>query len=205
MKIPFEYRSYLIDTDDGWFIAKSLDDEPCEIGSRQLVRVMRAIDMLWDALEDNAVPQWLTPSGSINLDQQVIDSRTIFETAPSEVDPPSWKTVLMILAAIGFAMPVALLANKYVAGLEPEIIFTLIVMAIALAFGTPQAITASFIFATAFNYFFQPQPWQFESPGVVELIYLMINLGLSVALPWLFGPRSQRAGKSASDRTRRTA
>jgi len=205
----------MIASEDGWFIAKPIDGEPGEIGSRHLFRIMRAIDALWAPADTGTVPRWFGTEDLINLDQPLLDRLKLrcafkrlsarvaaaFEATPSEVDPPGkWKTVAMIVAAIVLATPIALLARNYVVGLEPEIVFTLIVMAVALARGTNPALIATAIFAAIFNYAIEPPHWQFEMPGADELIYVLINSSLSFALPRLFNRKW-----SASAHTRRTA
>lgn len=52
MYAPFEYRSYLVAHIEGRYVAKSLDGEPCELGSQDLQKVVQAIDSLWSSLSD---------------------------------------------------------------------------------------------------------------------------------------------------------
>lgn len=220
MKLPIEYRSYIIDREDGWYIAKPLDGEPCEIGSRRLFRVMRAIDALWEALESGEMPTWLTASGSVDLDRPVKDRLRLFlpfsrppnhfSAAPSQVDPPrsAWKTAIMISGAVALATPIAIGAQQHIKGLEPEIIFTLIVMAVALGRGTGYALIVSVFSAFVFHYFCQHPTFQFGVPGMDDAAYFAINVALSIALPWLFAPRRKiitPSGRRASSRIRDTA
>lgn len=219
MKLPIEYRSYIIDHEDGWYVAKPIDGEPCEIGSRRLFRVMRAIDALWEALESGEAPTWLIASGSVDLDQPVKDRLRLFlpfwkplnrfSSAPSQVDPPStWKTAIMISGAVALATPIAIAAQHHIKGLEPEIIFTLIVMAVALGRGTGYALIVSVFSAFVFHYFCQHPTFQFGVPGLDDFTYLAINVALSVVLPWLFAPRHKvvtPSGRRASGRIRDTA
>jgi hypothetical protein len=58
MKQSFEYRSYAISAEDGRYTAKSLDGEPCDLRSNYLLRVLRAVDTLWAAIETAAIPVW---------------------------------------------------------------------------------------------------------------------------------------------------
>jgi hypothetical protein len=73
MKSSFEYRSYEISTKDGRYIAQSVDGEPCFICSNYLLRVLRAVDAMWKALEDRSqMPAWLKQSWGdpvIDLDE----------------------------------------------------------------------------------------------------------------------------------------
>jgi hypothetical protein len=60
MKSSFEYRSYAISNRDGRYIAESMDDEPCFLCSNYLLRVLRAIDAMWEALDGRSeMPVWL--------------------------------------------------------------------------------------------------------------------------------------------------
>jgi hypothetical protein len=71
MDTSFEYRSYLISHENGAFIAKPRDREPFQIRSISMLRVTRAIDALWNALEDKVMaPAWLYD------DQDIVDLDT---------------------------------------------------------------------------------------------------------------------------------
>ncbi|MDB5610691.1 MAG: hypothetical protein JWP25_7591 [Bradyrhizobium sp.] len=58
MKSAFEYRSYEVSNEGGFYIAKSLDGEPGQLVSKHLIRVLRSIDVLWEALETATMPDW---------------------------------------------------------------------------------------------------------------------------------------------------
>lgn len=58
MKSAFEYRSYDVSNEGGFYVAKSLDGEPGQLVSKHLLRVLRSIDVLWEALEGAAMPEW---------------------------------------------------------------------------------------------------------------------------------------------------
>jgi hypothetical protein len=221
MSEPIHYRSYVIDAEDGWYIAKSLDGEPEEICSRDLHRLMRAIDALWASLETGKIPQWFSDEALINLDQPIGDHlnlRSAFrlpklrksaESVPSEVDPPrSIATIfLMIVAAVGIAMPVAIGLHQIVSTSEPAIIFTLAVMAIALSYGTVPAVLATIASMIVYNFSFVLPSMHFPVPGAEELSYTAINIFISFLLPWVFGARKAINHKAASesDRTQDTA
>jgi hypothetical protein len=73
MKSVFEYRAYAIAAEDGRYTAKSLDGESCELRSSYLLRVLRAVDTLWGALETASPPPWFKswmsdPLSPIDLD-----------------------------------------------------------------------------------------------------------------------------------------
>jgi hypothetical protein len=60
MKNAFEYRSYQVSNEAGFYVAKSLDGEPGQIVSKYLLRVLRSIDILWDVLDGTSMPSWCT-------------------------------------------------------------------------------------------------------------------------------------------------
>ena len=73
MNSAFEYRAYAIAAEDGRYTAKSLDGEPCDLRSRYLLRLLRAVDTLWSSLEAESLPSWFAswmnnPSTHIDLD-----------------------------------------------------------------------------------------------------------------------------------------
>jgi hypothetical protein len=59
MKSAFDYRSYQVSNEGGFYIAKSLDGEPGQLISKFVLRVLRSIDVLWDTLAGTAMPSWL--------------------------------------------------------------------------------------------------------------------------------------------------
>jgi len=78
MQTPFEYRSYEVASEDGRYCAKSLDGESCDLQSRYLLRVLRAVDVLWTSIELSVVPTWFAtwmnnPTPSIDLDAAMVD------------------------------------------------------------------------------------------------------------------------------------
>ena len=69
MKTCFEYRSYVISHERGAFTAKPREGEHFEIRSINMLRVTRAIDALWNALEGKVqVPNWVYESDVVDLD-----------------------------------------------------------------------------------------------------------------------------------------
>lgn len=73
MQSPFEYRSYRIAVEDGRYSAKSMDGEPCNLQSIDLLRILRAVDDLWVSVELNKIPYWFlswmsAPKPILNLD-----------------------------------------------------------------------------------------------------------------------------------------
>jgi hypothetical protein len=90
MKSSFEYRFYEISTKDGRYIAQSMDDEPCFICSNYLLRVLRAVDTMWKALEDRSekMPAWLKQSMGdpiIDLDEAAVEILAIERRRPIQL------------------------------------------------------------------------------------------------------------------------
>ncbi len=80
MQSPFEYRSYIVASEDGRYTARSMDGEPCSLQSRYVLRVLRGIDVLWTSLEISAAPAWFSdwmnhPTPSIDLDAALNDGK----------------------------------------------------------------------------------------------------------------------------------
>ncbi|WFU52353.1 hypothetical protein QA639_21845 [Bradyrhizobium pachyrhizi] len=66
MKTSFEYRSYVVSFDGAAYRADTYDGEPFTIRSRNMLRVTRAIDTLWNALEGKIpAPAWLSSTAVI--------------------------------------------------------------------------------------------------------------------------------------------
>lgn len=60
MQTSFEYRSYVISHDGSAFLASPKDEEPLQLRAKNLLRVTRAIDTMWNALDGKiAAPSWL--------------------------------------------------------------------------------------------------------------------------------------------------
>jgi hypothetical protein len=70
MNTSIEYRSYRISHDGSAFTAETQDGEPLQLRSKNMLRLTRAIDTLWNALEGKVIaPTWLfEETSSIDLD-----------------------------------------------------------------------------------------------------------------------------------------
>lgn len=70
MQTSFQYRSYDVSHDGVAFCAQPQDEEPLQLRSKNLLRLTRAIDTLWNALEGKvSVPAWLYGEiDSVDLD-----------------------------------------------------------------------------------------------------------------------------------------
>jgi hypothetical protein len=51
MKEQFDYRAYTIDNEQGRYVARATDGDDLSLASSYLIRVLRGIDAVWDALE----------------------------------------------------------------------------------------------------------------------------------------------------------
>jgi hypothetical protein len=89
MKTSFEYRSYVIDHDGSAFTATSADGEPFQLRSKNILRVTRAIDGLWNALEGKIpLPGWfLIADEVVDIDAASSESMLIVDrpTANSNI------------------------------------------------------------------------------------------------------------------------
>ncbi|WP_187435955.1 hypothetical protein [Bradyrhizobium hipponense] len=69
MDTSFEYRSYVVRRSGATFCAESTDGERFKIRSANLLRVTRAIDTMWNALEGKVpAPEWTFGSDLVDLD-----------------------------------------------------------------------------------------------------------------------------------------
>ena len=76
MKQSLTYRSFDVSNEDGKYIARSSDGEECQLSSKYLLRVLRAIDTLWAALDGDTQPIWFSDwtqstAKTLDLDQAV--------------------------------------------------------------------------------------------------------------------------------------
>jgi hypothetical protein len=116
MKSAFEYRSYQVSNEAGFYIAKSLDGEPGQLVSKYLLRVLRSIDVLWDTLGGTSMPSWcqtylkgntlhcdldlFSDSLAPNLEPQcAIDSKDDSWETTHKFFPDSAKPALKVVAA----------------------------------------------------------------------------------------------------------
>lgn len=85
MKTTLHYRSYVVNHDGSAYAAVSADGEPFQLRSKNLLRVTRAIDALWNALEGKIpVPSWLfTSTDVIDIDAATSESMLIVDRRTS--------------------------------------------------------------------------------------------------------------------------
>jgi len=208
-----EYRTYEISRKSGFYFASALDGDDLLMRSVCMSIIRAAIDQLWEGLETGELPSWFhqwskapTPfidldaiaglkeqrdDSTFNVSRRVREKVSAFmaramipqEASPSQVDPPS-RPSLMIFTAILVATPLSVIL-KYDAGIDPAVIFTLAVSAIAVLFGKWPAIALSALSGLAYNLCVVPPIWTLDPPERFEIVYLILNIGISFVLPWL--------------------
>lgn len=84
MKASFEYRSYVVSHDGSAFTAVSADGEPFQLRSKNMLRVTRAIDTLWNALEGKVkMPGWLSlPVDIVDIDAAASETMLVVDRQP---------------------------------------------------------------------------------------------------------------------------
>jgi K+-sensing histidine kinase KdpD len=205
------YRSYAIATEGDDFVAREAgqDEEiPLVIRSKDMNRLTRSIDELWDALESGTKPAWYkawedNPKRSVDLDSRftakasdfaVAMSGKVFatepdvESVPSETDPPmTRKALLFTISAILVSSLMASGMQLAMAHVEPEIVFTLCVGLIAMLYGWRPAISTAIASMAIYNLVAIPPVLEFSIPSTSEIIYGLINVAVSLMVPLLVG------------------
>ena len=92
MQTSYEYRSYVVSHegahDGAAFKAESIDGENFQLRSKNMLRLTRAIDTLWNAVEGKVpAPSWVYASDIVDLDAAsdamlVIDRPSNFPAFP---------------------------------------------------------------------------------------------------------------------------
>jgi hypothetical protein len=89
MNTSFEYRGYVVSHDGNAYTAAPVDEEPCQLRSKNLLRVTRAIDTLWNVLSGTVtMPSWFFLAEDIlDLDaaseaMRIVDRLTSFPVVP---------------------------------------------------------------------------------------------------------------------------
>jgi K+-sensing histidine kinase KdpD len=181
------YRNYLIAHVGDKFVARSTDDECLLVASNQH-RLNSAIDDLWDSLEKGYEPAWFTGSSAIDLDTFGP------EAAPSSADPPdhrarrvSWTinypvfalTALLVSAALSYVMEILNLATQV------DVMLTMGVCAVAVAFGRKFAVIAAIISPVVFNFFAVEPFLAFTIPNMDDVAVISMNLLAAIGIPEL--------------------
>jgi hypothetical protein len=178
------YRSYDISQLGGSFVAQSSDGEDdTALVSVSISRIYQAIDQLWITLEKGKRPSWFVGT-SIDLDSVAA------ECFPSDTDPPWSGTntaglIRFISAVFITAAPLAYMIHRFMTHSEPAVIFTLAVCAVAVCYGTVPALLLSLLSAATYNLVVIPPELQFSMPCPSEVLYILINVVISIGLPIL--------------------
>ena len=95
MKTSLEYRSYVVSHDGSAYTAVAADGEPFQLRSKNMLRVTRAVDTLWNALEDKIpLPSWfLIATDVIDIDAATTEAMLI-------VDHPATVPVRQVVPAV---------------------------------------------------------------------------------------------------------
>lgn len=180
MHDQFRYRGYLIKKVGESFVALSEDDnEDISLISEDVGRVISSIDEMWETLDRNSIPIWLLKarSGAIDLDLPK-DPKITYQIA--RTDPIAFTVALVIFAGV-----IVMLMQRLLMQAEPAIIFTVAVAGTAIVFGTKYALATTALSAFAYNLIMFKPIWIPTVPTREELVYIGINILVSVAIPML--------------------
>jgi hypothetical protein len=182
------YRNYEVAKLNDTFVGQSEDDDSLLI-SRSHARLMTAIDQMWDCLERGGSPTWFCGSSAIDIDTVDLDVTGGPEAVPSETDPPkeAWFVPywLFAFAALGVSAPVAFAMDFLKIDARIDVMLTLAICAVALAFGRSYAMVAAGMSGFVVN-FFAVEPWYvFSMPTYSEVANVGINFAAAWVIPML--------------------
>jgi hypothetical protein len=102
MKTSINYRSYVVSHDGSAYNAIAADGEPFQLRSKNILRVTRAIDALWNALEGKIpLPAWfLMATDVIDIDAATCEAMLV-------VDQPAAATTRQLVPCVVPAKAVA--------------------------------------------------------------------------------------------------
>ncbi|GAA0005394.1 DUF4118 domain-containing protein [Bradyrhizobium elkanii] len=182
------YRNYDVLKLGDAFIGQSKDDESLMI-SRSQARLMTAIDQMWDGLDRGAAPAWFSGSSAIDLDAvNIVDEKDAPESTPSETDPPvakEWRVPYWMfgLAALAVSAPVAYAMDFLQIDARIDVMLTLAVCAISIAFGRGYALVIAGISGFIVNFFTVDPFFTFTWPTVSEILNAFLNFAAAWAMP----------------------
>lgn len=181
------YRNYMIARVGDKFVAQSRDDE-CILVSSQQRRVHNAIDDLWSSLERGVEPAWFSGSTSIDLDTFGPES-VPSSGDPPEVQPPARAYKVSYLAFALTAFAVAAPASYAMAVLafprQVDVMLSIGVCAVAVAFGKQYALIAAAIVALVYNLFAVEPLLTVTLPTASEFAFSAFNFLAAVGIPEL--------------------
>jgi len=191
-----EYRSYQITREGGFYFAVPSDGDEIVLRSAYVHRVRLAITQLWEAVETNKIPSWFENALESNNPCIDLDTYMVFPelTVAPAVAPFARQTFLALLITLAIA-PIAFLIQQFGSRAEPEIVFTMAVVAVAVTQGQRAALLLSAFSMVSYNLNIIPPVWTITAPGESEIIYTLANAMISIAVPWLlsFRFRAQEA------------
>ena len=182
------YRNYEVYKLNDTFVGQSQDDESLLI-SRSYSRLMAAIDQMWDCLDRGGAPAWFSGSSAIDVDDVNLDATGGPEAVPSETDPPKkeWRVPYWLFgfAALGISAPVAFAMDFLRIDARIDVMMTLGVCAVALAFGRNYAMIAAALSGFVVNFFAVEPLLTFTIPSWSEITNIGINFAAAWAIPML--------------------
>ena len=177
------YRNYRIAKVGDLYVARSSDDG-CVLFCSDQQRLNLAIDDLWASLEKGIEPAWFSGSSAIDLDTLSP------EATASETDPPpvrEWRISYWLFgaSALMVAAPISCLVHRMSLPVETDILFTLGVCAVSVAFGQTYALLMTALSALAYNFFAIEPCWAFNWPCAEEVGYVLVNMLAATVIPAL--------------------
>lgn len=198
------YRNYLIARLGDKFVAQSQDDE-CILVSSNPQRLNTAIDDLWLHLEKGEEPAWFAGSSAIDLDTFGPES------TPSSADPPApAKEPMKVsyltfgLTALAVSAPTALALDLLQYEKRVDVMFAVGVCATAIAFGRRYALLLSFLALVVNNVCCVEPILTLTVPTLSEMIFLVVNVIASFAIPAILKWRVSQCAASSARRIRDT-
>jgi K+-sensing histidine kinase KdpD len=185
------YRNYLIARVGDKYVAKS-GDEDCILVSTTQRRLYEAIDDLWLSLEKGAEPAWFTGSSAIDLDTFGPES------VPSSSDPPATRVrpgayrisyLTFALTAFCVAAPLSYIMEMMCFPKQVDVMLTVGVCAVAVAFGKRYALIAAAIATIVFNFIGVEPILSFSIPTAGELAFASMNILVAIGIPELLRMR----------------
>ncbi|WP_316196534.1 DUF4118 domain-containing protein [Bradyrhizobium sp. SZCCHNS3053] len=192
------YRNYRISKVGDRLVATSADDD-CLLTSRDQRRLLSAIDELWVCLERAEEPYWFSSAPTMDLDAMFPER----ESAASESDPPGLGRIslpMFLFSAVVVAAPLSYFMAIEQFPQRADVVLTLGVCAVAVAFGARRAMLCSVVAALVYNFFVVEPMLEFTLPSEAELLFTILNLGAAVGLPALLRLRDSQP-RLGRDRT----
>lgn len=182
------YRNYEVSKLNDTFVGQSEDDESLLI-SRSYSRLTTGIDQMWDCLARGGSPAWFSGSSAIDLDEVCLDATGGPEAVASETDPPAkeWHVPYWLFgfAAVGVSAPIAFAMDFLGVDARVDVMMSLGVCAVALAFGRNYALVAAAVAALITNFFSVEPLLHLSWPTYSEVANAMVDLAAAWFIPKL--------------------